>query len=91
MNTVKTFSFYVTLDWVFEFSENCNKINAYNYLINKLNYNDATNGCSKCKKAQYCSKKCQLAHWKNHKTYCGKTICNIQKLKEISKKNKFFL
>jgi len=44
MNTVKTFSFYVTLDWVFEFSENCNKINAYNYLINKLNYNDAANG-----------------------------------------------
>ena len=44
MNTVKTFSFYVTLDWMFEFSENCNKINAYNYLINKLNYIDPANG-----------------------------------------------
>ena len=32
MNTLKTFSFYITLDWVFDFSENCNKINAYNFL-----------------------------------------------------------
>lgn len=60
---------------------------ANRYICNNTNcYNDATNSCSKCKKAQYCSKKCQLAHWKNHKTYCGKTICNIQKLKEISEK-----
>jgi len=28
--------------------------------------------CGKCKKACYCSKVCQIAHWPVHKMYCGK-------------------
>jgi hypothetical protein len=43
MNSIKTSSFYVTLDWVFEFSDNCDKNNAYNYIINKLDYHDGSN------------------------------------------------
>jgi hypothetical protein len=44
MNNIKTSSFYITLDWVFEFNENCNKDNAYNYIIKKLDFNDPLNG-----------------------------------------------
>lgn len=30
----------------------------------------ATKRCSKCKKARYCSRECQSAHWSTHKKYC---------------------
>ncbi|KAJ7246004.1 hypothetical protein C8J57DRAFT_1725009 [Mycena rebaudengoi] len=26
--------------------------------------------CTRCRSAKYCSKECQKAHWKTHKTYC---------------------
>ena len=57
---------------------------AKRYICNNTDcFKNATNGCSKCKKAQYCSKECQLAHWSHHRTDC-KTLCKIQKLKELS-------
>jgi hypothetical protein len=28
--------------------------------------------CSNCKKIKYCSRECQVAHWKQHKIYCKK-------------------
>lgn len=32
--------------------------------------------CSRCKKAIYCSKECQVAHWKNgHKQVCKPAVC----------------
>jgi ankyrin repeat protein len=59
---------------------------AKRYICNNTDcYNDGTNGCSKCKKAQYCSKECQLAHWKDHKKDCN-TLCKNKK-KELSEKN----
>eukprot|EP00752_Nemacystus_decipiens_P005603 g5071.t1 len=27
--------------------------------------------CTRCKKASYCSKECQVSHWKTHKPACG--------------------
>lgn len=33
--------------------------------------------CSKCKKAQYCSRDCQVKHWKMHKPDCKKNRANI--------------
>jgi len=60
---------------------------AKRYICNNTDcYNDGTNGCSKCKKAQYCSKECQLAHWKDHKKDCN-TLCKNKKIKELSEKN----
>lgn len=26
--------------------------------------------CARCRSAQYCSRECQVAHWKTHKPYC---------------------
>ena len=26
--------------------------------------------CSKCKEAHYCSRECQVVHWKSHKSIC---------------------
>ena len=28
--------------------------------------------CSKCKKARYCGRDCQVAHWKEHKKECAR-------------------
>ncbi len=30
--------------------------------------------CSVCRRVKYCSKKCQVADWKNHKPSCGHTL-----------------
>lgn len=30
--------------------------------------------CSKCKERKYCSKECQVDHWKSHKLVCNKAI-----------------
>lgn len=32
--------------------------------------------CSACKKAEYCSKKCQKQHWKDHKSFCKHVTSN---------------
>lgn len=34
-----------------------------------------TSRCAKCKNAYYCTRACQVAHWKQHKKSCNKT-CN---------------
>jgi uncharacterized paraquat-inducible protein A len=28
------------------------------------------NRCARCKQAMYCSKECQVSHWKDHKSHC---------------------
>lgn len=33
--------------------------------------------CSRCKSASYCSKECQVAHWKVHKHHCKKRDVNF--------------
>lgn len=30
--------------------------------------------CSSCRSSQYCSKACQVAHWKEHKKVCGQRV-----------------
>ena len=32
----------------------------------------STKKCSSCKTAYYCSRDCQMAHWKTHKEFCKK-------------------
>ena len=62
---------------------------AKRYICNNTDcYNDVHYTCIKCKRSQYCSKECQLANWGHHKKDC-KTLRKIQKLKEISEKNRF--
>eukprot|EP00111_Clytia_hemisphaerica_P024204 TCONS_00071323-protein len=38
--------------------------------------------CSKCHLAYYCTKACQLTHWKTHKKYCVKPIWETEKEKQ---------
>lgn len=45
---------------------------------------DSLSKCSACKEAQYCSKACQVSHWKTHKIECEQTRLNNLLLK-ISK------
>ncbi|EUC55442.1 MYND finger protein [Rhizoctonia solani AG-3 Rhs1AP] len=40
--------------------------------------------CSKCKKATYCSKECQIAHWKTHKLSCSKPSAQIVAIEVIN-------
>jgi len=35
------------------------------------------NKCSRCKKAVYCSKECQVSDWKAHKAVCGPARANV--------------
>lgn len=46
---------------------------AKRYICNNIDCNnEATNKCSKCEMAHYCSKKCQISHWKTfHKLNCN--------------------
>lgn len=34
-------------------------------------HKSATKRCSKCKSVWYCSRDCQLNHWKDHKPICA--------------------
>ena len=34
--------------------------------------------CSRCRIAQYCSRKCQVADWSRHKVYCGGCIVLVE-------------
>ncbi|KAH7334312.1 hypothetical protein B0J17DRAFT_672892 [Rhizoctonia solani] len=46
--------------------------------------------CSKCKRATYCSKECQVAHWKTHKHSCfkrGEQIVAIEIINEYERGN----
>ena len=38
--------------------------------------------CSRCKIAQYCSKKCQREHWKVHKSQCNRQLQEMEKAAE---------
>jgi hypothetical protein len=49
-----------TLDRVTEYKNSC-----YNCL------GKASQRCSKCKRAWYCSRKCQVVHWETHKSSCS--------------------
>jgi hypothetical protein len=35
--------------------------------------NRSMSQCAKCHRVHYCSKRCQIGHWKEHKQVCGKT------------------
>lgn len=71
MNNIKTSSFYVTLDWVFDFNDNCNKDNAYNHIINKLNFSNPSNGWYKLFENIY--------NTENNKNYDGYVHSVLQK------------
>lgn len=55
--------------------------------------NKPTKHCSRCKFARYCSKECQIEHWKYHKQHCfigySKTFIYVEEkeLKNIIKNN----
>ena len=39
--------------------------------------------CSRCKLVWYCSRDCQVAHWKEHKKNCSKNVStNVQTVKK---------
>lgn len=42
-----------------------------NYKCAKCDKDGCTKGCGTCKSLYYCSKKCQAAHWKEHKKSCN--------------------
>jgi len=44
MNNIKTFSFFITLDWVFDCNEDSNRNEIYNLIINKLDFHNPLNG-----------------------------------------------
>ena len=45
------------------------------YKINFASFGDSRyKKCSRCQLAYYCTKECQLVHWKKHKKYCVKLI-----------------
>ena len=46
----------------------CYKINFTNFGENRYKK------CSRCQLAYYCTKECQLTHWKKHKKYCVKAV-----------------
>ncbi|KAL4477620.1 hypothetical protein ABPG74_002770 [Tetrahymena malaccensis] len=46
---------------------------------------EATKRCSQCKTVWYCTRECQVAHWKDHKVSCKK-IVKENKEKELRKK-----
>ena len=50
----------------------------YNCFISKAAFGSKLSLCSKCKKAFYCSRECQVAHWPKHKHLC-KHNCEIRK------------
>lgn len=50
--------------------------------------------CARCQGVKYCGKDCQVAHWKTHKLYCGKSVPEeqddaalLKKKLELAKKN----
>ena len=43
----------------------------------------ATQRCSKCRQAWYCSRDCQLRQWKGHKSICA--LFNLSKEEEKKK------
>jgi hypothetical protein len=45
---------------------------------NCLKESNNLSACSKCREVDYCSKECQIAHWKaGHKKMCGRHQCTI--------------
>lgn len=56
------------------YCHNCNAIKEFRYIKE----------CARCKTAQYCSRECQLAHWKKHKDVCKRLVAERQ-LQEAEK------
>ncbi|GFH52347.1 hypothetical protein CTEN210_08823 [Chaetoceros tenuissimus] len=45
--------------------------------------------CSKCKRAAYCSRECQVAHWPNHREFCRQRCAELKKWgQSLSSKDK---
>ncbi|KAF9530200.1 hypothetical protein CPB83DRAFT_851156 [Crepidotus variabilis] len=36
--------------------------------------------CARCKTIMYCSRECQVAHWKDHKTWCNNNVDHLAEL-----------
>ncbi|KDR79804.1 hypothetical protein GALMADRAFT_241889 [Galerina marginata CBS 339.88] len=36
--------------------------------------------CARCKSMRYCSRECQVAHWKSHKTSCNNNMGHVEEL-----------
>jgi len=47
---------------------------------------EATKRCSKCKQEFYCSRECQVTHWKEHKKVC-KPIVQEAKIDGVNEKS----
>lgn len=44
----------------------------------------ATKRCSRCQNEWYCSRECQVGHWKRHKKACDLLADSLKKLQELS-------
>ena len=55
-------------------TEQTQTIRCWNFACTKTGTADLFKACSRCKKAQYCSRDCQMTDWKEfgHKFICGK-------------------
>jgi predicted RNA-binding Zn-ribbon protein involved in translation (DUF1610 family) len=48
----------------------------------------ATQRCSKCRQAWYCSRDCQLRQWKGHKAMCALFTMNVEEDKAKAENTK---
>jgi hypothetical protein len=54
-------------------------------------YRSSMNRCGKCKVASYCSRECQVSHWKLHKERCRQTQETYKNAKADDRKREFRL
>lgn len=54
--------------------------NLHCQLPNKMTVRSKMVYCVRCRKANYCSRECQVAAWPNHKEYCGKSAAEMTNL-----------